>query len=336
MSTMSILFAAGERAPQVARVGYFGKIPARSDFIKAGDNHNLAALLDGWLAGAMTELTAEPRWKLHYDALQPLHFSFVGTRSRHAIAGHLVASCDQSQRRFPFMAMSMLEVDDPAVFLQHSPLVLAPLWSTQAQSTAAVTQAMHPAQHLHALSSTTLEVDPGARLHAEVLDGFLERTTLAGLEAMLVQGGASTSARRLLLAVGLLLQPFGWSGSTRLDKSLVLPLPHEPALRAVVAAFWLSLVSPFLRQADVELALLMCELAGRPYLVLGFSGASPATLRGVIDPQFASGQQINFDSTEWVDEMIAGENKVLHLSACLEQERLSLKSACVLFHETFA
>ncbi|CAN7202004.1 type VI secretion system-associated protein TagF [Pseudoduganella sp. LjRoot289] len=324
------------RPPQLARVAYFGKIPTRSDFVKGGDNLALATLLDGWLAGTMVELTAEPRWKLHYDALQPLHFAFVGTRSRHAIAGHMVASSDQSQRRFPFMAMSTLEVDDPAVFLPHSPIVLAPLWTALAHGAAAVTQAMHPVQHLHALSSATLEVDPGGGGHAAALEGFLAHTTLAGLEAMVARHGMDASARRMILAIGLLLQPFGWSGSARLDKSLVLPLPREPALHAATAAFWLSLASPFLWQADVELALLVCERAGQPVLVLGFSGASPATLRGAIDPQFADGQQINFDSTEWVDDMIAGEHKVLRLSACLEQDQLSLKSACALFHETFA
>ena len=36
------------------RLGYFGKIPARGDFIKAGDNHALVQLLDDWLAQVMT------------------------------------------------------------------------------------------------------------------------------------------------------------------------------------------------------------------------------------------------------------------------------------------
>jgi type VI secretion system protein ImpM len=323
------------RAPQLAHVGYFGKIPAHSDFIRAGGNHALAELLDGWLADTMTELTSEPRWKQHYDAMRPLHFAFVGTRSKHAIAGHLVPSCDQSQRRFPFLAMSVLEVDDATAFLRHCPIVLAPFWSALAGGTAALTSAGHAAPHLHALAATALEVHPHAAAHAVLLDDFLGHTTLADLEAMLARVDCRVSARQMMLAMGLLLQPFGWSGSTRLERSLVLPLPRDPQYRPAVAALWLSLAEPFLRQADVELALLVCELCGRPALVLGFAGASPATLRGVIDPQYADGQQITFDSTGWVDDMIRGDHKVLRLSACLEQERLTLQSACVLFHETF-
>ncbi|KQV85040.1 type VI secretion protein [Massilia sp. Root351] len=323
------------RTPQLARIGYFGKIPARSDFIKAGDNHALVELLDGWLADTMTGLTAEPRWKLHYDAMRPLHFAFVGTRSSRAIAGHLVASSDQSQRRFPFLAMSVLEVDDAPAFLRHSPIVLRPFWSALAAGMAPLTSAMHPAPQLHALSANALEIDPHAPAHAASLSDFLGRTTLVGLDAMLTLERSSISARRTMLAMGLLLQPFGWSGSTRLERSLALPLPRDPLCRPAVAALWLSLAEPFLRQVDVELALLMCELSGRPALVLGFAGASPATLRGVIDPQYAETQQITFDSTAWVDDMIRGDHKVLRLSACLEQELLTLESACALFYETF-
>jgi type VI secretion system protein ImpM len=33
--------------------------------------------------------------------------------------------------------------------------------------------------------------------------------------------------------------------------------------------------------------------------------------------------------------MISADHKVLRLSACLEQDRLTLQSACALFHETF-
>ena len=51
------------RGPQSARLGYFGKLPARGDFIKAADNLALASLLDDWLAEVMNALSADPRWK---------------------------------------------------------------------------------------------------------------------------------------------------------------------------------------------------------------------------------------------------------------------------------
>ena len=79
-----------------ATVGYFGKVPSRGDFIKGSDNPALIKTLDDWLARAMDLLASDARWKLSYDAMAPLHFAIIGPRRRHAIAGHIVASSDQS------------------------------------------------------------------------------------------------------------------------------------------------------------------------------------------------------------------------------------------------
>ena len=62
------------RAPTASRIGYFGKIPSRGDFVKrhATTRADQGA---GRLAGrrSMDLLPADARWKLHYDALAPLH-----------------------------------------------------------------------------------------------------------------------------------------------------------------------------------------------------------------------------------------------------------------------
>jgi type VI secretion system protein ImpM len=321
-----------KRGPQSARIGYFGKLPARGDFIKAADNLALASLLDDWLAEVMNALSADPRWKLHYDAMRPLHFAFVGTRSRRAIAGHLAASCDASLRRYPFLGMSAIDVEDPQSFVPRSPLVLAPLWQALERLTAEVQAADDPEPPLQALAAARVEIDTAADQHEQGLLDFLDRHNLADLEGML----CSASVRRTILAVGLLLQPVRRSGAERLDKSMLLPLPHAPRQRYPVAAFWLDLIAPFLRKADFELALFIAELNQRPSLVIGFGGAAPEILAAIIAPQCAAEHQISFDYTGWVDELIAGDAAVQKLSAYLEQGQLSLRSAHALFHETFA
>ncbi|MFS2003782.1 type VI secretion system-associated protein TagF [Duganella sp. CT11-25] len=320
-----------KRGPQSVRIGYFGKLPARSDFIKAADNPALASLLDDWLAEVMHVLSADPRWKLNYDAMPPLHFAFVGTRSRRAIAGHLAASSDISQRRYPFLSMSAIEVDDPRAFLSRSPVVLAPLWQALGQLAGDVLAACDPEPPLQVLAAARVVIEPAAAEHEQGFLDFLDRHNVAGLEGML----ASASVRRMILAIGLLLQPVRRSGAERLDKSLALPLPHAPRQRYLVAAFWLDLIAPFLLQADFELSLFFAELRGQPSLVIGFSGAAPETLAAIIDPRCAAEHQIGFDYAGWVDELIAGDAGVQKLSAYLEQGQLSLRSAHALFHETF-
>ncbi|MET0323198.1 MAG: type VI secretion system-associated protein TagF [Duganella sp.] len=320
-----------KRGPQSARIGYFGKLPARGDFIKAADNPALAALLDGWLAEVMNRLSTAPRWKLHYDALRPLRFAFVGTRSRRAIAGHLAASSDASRRRYPFLAMSAIDVEAPQGFVSLSPLVLAPLWNALDVLTADVLSAADPEPSLQAMASTTVPVDPGAAEHETAFTDFLDRHNISGLEALL----GRASVRRTILAVGLLLQPVRRSGTARLDKSLLLPLPQGPRERYLVAALWLDLVAPFLQRADFELALFLAEVYDQPALVIGFGGAAPEALQAIIDPECAADQQVDFDDTGWVDDLVAGDAAVQKLSAYLEQGQLSLRSVRELFHETF-
>jgi len=320
-----------KRGPQEARIGYFGKLPARGDFIKAVDNLALASLLDDWLADVMNVLSANPRWTLNYDAMRPLAFAFVGTRSRRAIAGHLIASSDSSQRRYPFLTMSAIEVDAPAAFVPRSPLVLAPLWDELDLMTTDVMDIDTSKSVLATLSATRIALDPNGEQHQQVFIDFLDRHTIAALEALL----SSASVRRTILAIGLLLQPVRRSGAGRLDKSLVLPLPQAAQQRYVAAAFWLDLIAPFLQHCDFELSLFFAELRERPSLVIGFGGAAPETLAAVIDPQGASEHQISFDYAGWVDELIAGDPRVQKLSAYLEQGQLSLRSVQALFHETF-
>ncbi|MBA5608406.1 type VI secretion system-associated protein TagF [Duganella sp. FT3S] len=321
-----------KRAPQATRVGYFGKIPTRSDFIKAVDNPALAALLDQWLAEVMNLLTLNPRWKQHYDALRPLPFAFVGNRSRRAIAGHILSSGDQSQRRYPFLVMSALEVHEPAMFLARSPLVLAPLWEALAPLAAEVPVADDPAAALHALAATVVELDPHDPDHETAFTRFLDGHDLASLQAML----ANAPVRQILLALGLLLQPVKADGQASLDRSLALPLPNERRHRYLVAAFWLDLMRPFLRPGEFELCLFFADLGEQYVLVVGFNGAAPETLQAVIDPQCVDEQQITLYEADWVEQYVDADQRVHKLAAYLEQGQLSLRSAHALFHETFA
>lgn len=323
--------SSSEQSVQLARIAYFGKLPARADFIKAADHPEMLNLLDRWLAEVMDALSREPRWKLHYDALQPLEFAFLGTRSRYAIAGQLRASGDLSQRRFPFLCASLIEVAQACSFLPLSPLLLAPLWQQLAPLTASVCAAQDPALPLQMLSAASVEIARDTAQQEQRFCGFVEQQNLATLEALLDY----RPLRQLILALGLLLQPVRQSGAERLDKSLVLPLPQLAAQRMAVAAFWLALIMPFILPATFELCLLIGQQRGRYVLVLGFGGAAPETLQAIIDPQCAAEQQISFDYTGWVEQLIAGDTEVQKLAAYLDQAQLSLRSVLALFQETF-
>jgi type VI secretion system protein ImpM len=133
--------------------------------------------------------------------------------------------------------------------------------------------------------------------------------------------------RQILLALGMLLQPVLASSSSRLEKSLVLPLPRDPMYRSLVASYWMHLIAPFLARADFELALFVTRIAERPSLVLGFSGASAHTLQAIMDPRAGQDRHIAFDDLDWVEEHVDADYAVKKVSAYLAQADLSLKSA---------
>jgi len=308
-------------------VGYFGKIPSRGDFVKGSDNPALVKLLDDWLARAMDLMMADAHWKTNYDAVAPLHFVIAGPRRRHAIAGHIVASSDESGRRFPFLVMGMLDVAAPGEFVLSAPLLLGRLWNRLESLSQGMMTAADADAPLRAAAGQLVELDLRADAHAAAFTDFVELQSLDTLQALLAQAGYAGSVRQVLLALGMLLQPVLASSTSRLEKSLVLPLPADPLYRGLVGAYWMHAIAPFLARADFELALFVTRIGARPRLVLGFGGASAATLQAIMDPEAGSERHIAFDDLDWVEDQVASDYAVDKVSRHLKRSDISLKSA---------
>lgn len=317
-----------------ARIGYFGKIMARGDFIKATDNMPLMTVLDDWLAQAMTLLAADPRWKITYDAVPPLHFAFIGPHKKRAIAGHIIASSDEAHRRFPFLTMGTLDIDEPPAFVNRSPLVLSRLWNRLEAPATEAASSPDPTVALHNLASLTIDVEVGTSAYDAIFTDFLDMQTIGSLHTMLAQAGFAGTVRQLLLALGFLLQPVMASDSSRLEKSLILPLPADPLYRYLAATFWMHIITPFILRADFELALFFTRME-HPVMVLGFSGASAQTLHAIMDPHIGREHHIAFADAQWVEEQMDSDYGIKKLSSYLAQPQLSLRSALDLFRAAF-
>ncbi|KQV45838.1 MULTISPECIES: type VI secretion system-associated protein TagF [unclassified Duganella] len=310
------------------RIAYFGKLPGCGDFVRSPGDQVLVELMDQWLAAVMQRLAANPRWRQHYDACPPLDFAFIGTRSRQVVCGHLLASRDQSARRFPFTCMAVHHVAQAREFLPLSPLALAPAWEGLASAAGAATAAVRPVDGLRPVPLS------GAGLAAAALADYMAGSCLASLQGSLAGPCGSTSARHLLLALGLLLSPLRERVPVT-SRCLALPLPREAVLRAPVAAFWMSLAAPLLACQDLEIAMFHATLAGQPSLVLGLDGANPASLFSVIDPDAAREGMVALGDCAWAEGAVHGDAPLQRLAACLEQGQLGLPTAVQLFHETF-
>jgi type VI secretion system protein ImpM len=308
-------------------VGYFGKLPSQGDFVKGCDNPALVALLDDWLARVLGLMSADAGWKRNYDAAAPLHFTLMGPRRRHAIAGHIVASADESGRRFPFLMMGALDVAEPGRFVAAAPLFVSLLWSRLESLSRSVMTADDARAPLQVAVKQAIDLDLRPTAYDAAFTDFVELQTLDTLQLLLAQAGHAAPVRRILLALGLLLLPVLASSLGRLEKSLVLPLPADPMYRGLVGAYWMHAVAPFLARADFELALFVTHLDGRPCLVLGFSGASAHTLQAIMDPRAGTERHIAFDELDWVEDQAGADYATSKVSACLMRSDLSLKAA---------
>jgi type VI secretion system protein ImpM len=317
------------RAATATRIGYFGKIPAHDDFVKSADDQQVVGMLDDWLAQVMTRLPSDARWKLNYDAMAPASFAFVGPSRRHAVAGHLVASHDRSGRRYPFLAMRTLEVPDPAAFVARCPLAFGSLWSFLEANAPHVLAAGDPSAHLQAILDAPPALGEPEPMQERTLSDFLATSTVSSLSSQL-----GLAANRMILGLGLLLQPVMHSRPAALHKSLVLPLPAGGG-RFTTAAFWLELVAPFVRRTGYDLALFLTSVDGRPALVVGFGGAAAGTLHALIDPLIAAEQQVHLEDNGWIDEQMGIDIDVRALASYLEQPMLPLRMARELFLKTF-
>ncbi|TKC88316.1 type VI secretion system-associated protein TagF [Trinickia terrae] len=319
--------------PVQAQLAYFGKIPSRGDFVKSVHNPQLLQTLDRWIAQAMELLADDPRWKITYENAKPMHFAFLGSQSKLAIAGHIMTSRDISSRRFPFLAATALEVDRPLPFLARSPLAFNRLWSRAAEKMRPLLDASEPAEVLQALGETQVPIDVGA--HDGTFADFVDHQTMAGLEQMLLASGHPVRLRGAMLALGSLLRPVMQSKSSHLERGLTLPLPNDTFYRSLVAAFWLELIAPFVSQADFELAIFIGTIAERERLIVGFNGASAKTLHSVLDPQAYAAHNIDIDDPEWIDGHTQNDHGISKLVSYLEQPQLSLRVGIDTFREAF-
>lgn len=316
---------------------YFGKVPSRGDFVRSGQQSALIQTLDRWLTQGIELMSADSRWKEVYDRTHPLHFAFVGVKSRMALAGHLVASSDASGRRFPFIAAGSFEVGTPDEFVARSPMVLARPWQRFEKAARDACASFDTNPTLPELLSKPLDMDLAPKAYDASFRDFLEMQTIGSLQAMLRQAGHEVDLRQTLLALGVLLQPVPMSGNQQLEKGLRLPLPSDPLYQPFVATLWLDLVSRFLLHGNFELALFVSqghEGAGAS-LAMGFTGGSPAVLQAALDPQ--TGDQVFLDmcSAEWVEDHLEEDYPVRKLSSYLQQPQLSLQQALATFREAF-
>jgi type VI secretion system protein ImpM len=207
------------------------------------------------------------------------------------------------------------------------------LWNRMGGAAAMLMADSDPAAALQALNELEGEIRTAAD---DGFDAFVDLQTVERLEAMLRGNGHAARVHDIILALGILLQPVMSSGSSQLDKGLSLPLPDDPLYINLVAAYWMTLIAPFLARADFEITMFIGRIGGKHRLAVGFRGASPQTLAGLLStPQTYAEQHIVLEDAPWVRNHVSASHGLAKLSSYLDQPRLSLRIALDTFREVF-
>lgn len=323
------------KSPGTIGTGYFGKLPGRGDFVKGGGSAQLIAMLDRWISESMNLLSADPRWRIPYDSMSPVHFAFVGPRSRLSVVGHLQPSHDASSRRFPFLVASTIESEVGRV--HPGPLDLSALWEKFGHLVGLARTADEPASMLHALARIDCAQELAHMAQPSGATKVPDSSTIADIDRLLEHDGHAGNTRRIMLALGVLLRPLLGSNKPAIERGLRLPLPSDVGPRDALAQVWVNLVSGFLRNTSCELQLLQAPVAGRNTLVIGFNGASPQPLVSLISPGSAPDAVVSLEDPEWIDTHpdLVSDYGIAKLSSYLAQPGTTLATALATFREVF-
>ena len=323
--------------PSAVSLTYFGKIASRGDFVRGAQQGALTQMLDQWLSQGLERVSADPRWKQRYDGLSACRFAFVGARSKVALAGYLIPSVDAAGRRFPFVTAGSFEVQAPLPFMALAPVAMSRVWTRLETLGKEVCAAGDATGLLAKLAQTRIEIDTRPESYANSFADFVDMQTIGSLETLLRASHPGLDLRRTLLALGLLLQPVPASGVSRIDKGLALPLPDDPLYAPLTAAFWMSLVTPFLARGDFELALFIVrrQPGAGSELCIGLAGGAPTTLQAIFDADRRDEAFVEVVQADWVDEHVDQDYAIKKLSSYLMQPQLSTSQAIRTFSECF-
>lgn len=314
---------------------YFGKLPSRGDFVQGGTQSRLITLLDRWASASMEVLSENPRWKLIFDSAAGLDFAFVGAHSPHSVIGHLKPSRDASGRRFPLIAATAITRRDQLGF-RYGPIGFSGLWGMFRSSLEAALDTDHGSNSLDALTCIDCAAAADLALRNSPLLRFARTTTLAQLSGE--TGSSIAATRRQILSIGLLLNPVSGRRQCRIERGLCLPLPDATRTRCSVAGFWLYLITAMLRETDCELQILLGRVQGKERMIIGFNGASPRTLTGVLSPATLDDAVLLLDDPCWIDTHPAlhATPAIARLVSYLEHPSLTLEAVLNTFCEVFA
>lgn len=325
--------------PEYLPLVYFGKLPARGDFVRARAHISETNAIDEWVSQALAiseKIFSEnsidkANGNDISNQVSCLNFSHVDTNSNEILTGVLIPSHDSSHRNYPLIGFGVLYSDKPKNWMNYLPVKSSALWHDTYEILSMAKSKTDSDDLMDYLNHSQLTIDSSASTYYY---DFINTTTLHDI-ALLMNVDKSQLIQQII-ATGLLFLPTFTKGFHGLNKVICWSLTSDQASAIYMATFWHDLIHGFYQPHQLYLNTYLYRVATGYRLLLSFSKPDGRILEQISEnaAQYPEDWVVIADS-DWTQGYIDEDIGLTRFNKILLQDNLYLYDTRQLFKKTF-